>query len=184
MMRALVVFESIFGNTQEVAQAISVGLSMGGDVAVDITEVGIAPATLDPDIRLLVIGGPTQAFGMSRSSTRDDARLKAGAKVVSTGIGVREWIERLEIPPGVAAATFDTRINRPRVPGSAARGAHRRLDDLGLEMIAPAESFWVTGTSGPLAAGEIDRARAWGTRLGHLARAATGAKDGTTDGEA
>lgn len=177
-MRALVVFESIFGNTQEVAQAISVGLSMGGDIAVDIMEVGIAPETLGTDVGLLVIGGPTQAFGMSRSSTRDDARLKAGPKVVSAGIGVREWIERLAIPVGVAAATFDTRINKPRVPGSAAKGAHRRLDGRGLEMIAPAESFWVTGTSGPLEAGEIDRARSWGAELGRLARTTGRATDG------
>lgn len=170
-MRALVVFESMFGNTRDVAHAVADGLSTGAQV--DVMEVGTAPAQLDPDVALLVVGGPTQAFGMSRAGTRADAQKQSPQPVVSPGIGVREWLERLAAAPsGIAAATFDTRISSPRVPGSAARGAHKRLRHLGFVMVAPPEDFFVKGTGGPLEPGEIERAQAWGAELGRLAGAA------------
>ena len=66
----------------------------------------------------------------------------------------------------VAAHTsVDTRINSPKVPGSAARAARRRLARLEFEIVAPPESFFVTGREGPLAPGELDRARSWGRGL-------------------
>jgi|GEM_PF-6336579 len=58
-------------------------------------------------------------------------------------------------------ATFDTRVKERGVPGSAARGAARRLRRLGLSEATRPESFWVTDTRGPLVAGETDRAHAW-----------------------
>jgi len=166
-MRALVVFESMFGNTRDVAQGVADGLGTGAEV--DLMEVGTAPEQLDPGVGLLVVGGPTQAFGMSRPGTRADAEKGTVEPVVSAGIGVREWLERLRTAPtGIAAAAFDTRIGSPRVPGSAARGAHRRLRSLGFLMVAPAESFFVKGKTGPLEPGEIERARSWGEELGRL----------------
>lgn len=167
-MRAQVVFESMFGNTRDIAQAVADGLGADG-AQVDLLEVGTAPEVVDPDVGLLVVGGPTQAFGMSRPGTRADAAKQATQPLVSPGIGVREWLERLQPVPGVAAATFDTRIKGTRVPGSAARGAHKRLHRLGFPMVAPAETFFVTATRGPLEPGEIDRAHAWGAELGRLA---------------
>jgi hypothetical protein len=167
-MRALVIFESAFGNTREIAQAIADGLSTRSEV--DLVEVGEAPKTLDPDVGLVVLGGPTQAFGMSRPGTRADALRQAGRPDASAAVGVREWLDGLRTAPsGMSAATFDTRIGSPRVPGSAARGAHKRLRHLGLVMVAPAESFFVTGTSGPLEPGEAERAREWGVELARLA---------------
>jgi flavodoxin len=68
MMRALVVYESMFGNTQAIANAIVQGLS--GRMRVEALEVGVAPATIDDDVALLVVGGPTHAFGLSRPQTR------------------------------------------------------------------------------------------------------------------
>jgi hypothetical protein len=64
------------------------------------------------------------------------------------------------------AAAFDTRIARPRLPGSAAHAAEKRLRRLGFRIVAPAESFYVEGTLGPLQAGERERARRWGKTLG------------------
>jgi hypothetical protein len=61
---------------------------------------------------------------------------------------------------------FDTRIDKPRVPGSAAHGAEKRLRRLGFRVLVPAASFYVTDTSGPLVAGERERARRWGELLG------------------
>jgi hypothetical protein len=163
-MRALVVFESMFGNTQAIAEAIADGLS--GRLPVEVLEVGVGPATIDEDVALVVVGGPTHAFGMSRPQTRQDAARQAAAGLVSRGIGLREWLAALQGPAGIAAATFDTRISKPRVPGSAARAAEKRLRRLGFRIVAPAASFYVEGTSGPLQEGEKQRARRWGESVG------------------
>jgi hypothetical protein len=163
-MRALVVYESMFGNTRAVAGAIAEGLLE--HVRTDLVEVGAAPHEPDARVDLLVVGGPTHAFGMSRPNTRADAATKSDASLVSCGIGMREWIEQL--PPATqatAAATFDTRVLKPRVPGSAARAALKHLRKDGFRVAAPAVTFWVVGTTGPLVAGELDRARAWGDAL-------------------
>lgn len=90
MTRALVVFESMFGNTATIAQAIADGLSGGADV--DVVEVGVAPTVIADDVSPLVVGGPTHAFGMSRPSSRRSAAQQADHGVVSRGIGLREWL--------------------------------------------------------------------------------------------
>lgn len=162
-MRALVVFESMFGNTRSIAAAVAEGL--GSLLDVDLVEVGAAPTHLGEDVDLLVVGGPTHAFGMSRPSTREDAAGQATQPLVSRGIGLREWLADLEVGTGVAAATFDTRIDRPRVPGSAARAVAKRLRSRGLRMIAHPECFFVGHTAGPLLEGEEARARRWAEGL-------------------
>ncbi len=164
-MRALVVFKSMFGNTQTIAEAIADGLSASVDV--EVVEVGHAPTTIDDGVALLVIGGPTHAFGMSRPGTRRSAAEQAQRDVVSTGIGLREWLAGIEGgSSAVAAAAFDTRADKPRLPGSAARAAGNRLRRLGFATAAHAESFYVGGVDGPLIEGEIERARRWGARFG------------------
>ena len=86
---------------------------------------------------------------------------------MSAGDGLREWLGALTGGSrAVAAAAFDTRIDKPRIPGSAAHGAEKRLRRLGMRMLIPAASFYVTGTSGPLVDGERERARRWGELLG------------------
>jgi hypothetical protein len=163
MTRALVVFESMFGNTATIAQAVADGLRSTMDV--DVVEVGAAPESPPEDLDLLVVGGPTHAFGLTRPSTRQDATRQAGHAVVSGGIGLREWLDVLRPPDGLAAVAFDTRVRRPHLPGSAAHGADRRLRRLGVRTIMRPESFWVGGTPGPLLDGETERARTWGERV-------------------
>ena len=163
MMKAWVVYESMFGNTRDVATAVADG--MRGRVEVEQYEVGSAPP-LPESIDLLVVGGPTHAFGMSRAKTRADAAQRGGSAVLSTGPGIREWLDDLPHPRGLPRyATFDTRVDHPRVPGSAARKAAKRLARMGIREAAPPESFWVKGMEGPLAPHELDRARDWGRRL-------------------
>jgi hypothetical protein len=163
-MRALLVFESMFGNTQVIAKAVADGLS--SSMSIDLVEVGAAPTLIGDDIDLLVVGGPTHAFGMSRATTRQNAADQSEGSLVSRGIGLREWLGRIQAGSvRVGAAAFDTRINKP-LPGSAARGAEKRLRRLGFRVIAPAESFFVEGTKGPIVDGETERARRWGERLG------------------
>jgi hypothetical protein len=163
-MAALVVFESMFGNTRQIADAVTEGLS--GHLPVEQVEVGAAPAAIGRDVELLVMGGPTHAFGLTRPGTRQSAAQQAEDGLVSTGIGLREWLGTLaKGSSDVAVATFDTRISRPRLPGSAAAAAEKRLHRLGFRILARAESFFVEGTTGPLAPGERERARRWGEEL-------------------
>jgi hypothetical protein len=167
-MRALVVYESMFGNTQTIAEAVAGGLAR--QMRVDAVEVGGAPATLADDVTLLVVGGPTHAFSMSRPRTRQDAAAQAPGELVSTRTGLREWLATLRAPAGIAAAAFDTKVSKPHLPGSAARAAEKRLRRLGFRLAAPAESFYVGGTLGPLVDGEQDRAIRWGDQLGATTR--------------
>ncbi|MFF5290352.1 flavodoxin family protein [Paractinoplanes globisporus] len=158
-MKALIVYESMFGNTAEIARAVADGLA-------GTYEVTLADAASDPSpdgVDLLVVGGPTHAFGMSRPSSRAEAAKQGSAH---TGGGLREYLDASPALRGVAAATFDTRIDTRYPTGSAARKAQRRLRKLGCRLVAPAESFRVTGTEGPLLDGETDRARKWATTLG------------------
>jgi hypothetical protein len=164
-MRALVVFESMFGNTREIAKAVADGLS--SHLSVDVVEVGAASTVVGDDVGLLVVGGPTHAFGMSRPRTRQSAAEQAGDDLVSTGIGVREWLAADHGGSGpVAATAFDTRFRKPGLPGSAAKAAGKRLRRLGWRMIDRPASFYVAGTPGPLLPGERERARGWGEKLG------------------
>jgi hypothetical protein len=175
-MRAQVVYESMFGNTRKVAEAVAEGLS--SRLAVDVVEVGAAGAALD-DVDLVVVGGPTHAFGMTRPNTRHDARRqgeRGGHPVGPIEVGVREWLAGVRPGPGgTAAAAFDTRVGRPWMPGSAARAADKLLRRRGFRTVARPESFWVTDTFGPLRDGEVERARRWGEQL---AAAAAGAGQG------
>lgn len=164
-MYALVVYESMFGNTQVIAKAVAGGLSSGMDA--EFAEVGAAPKVIEGNVDLLVVGGPTHAFGMSRPRTRQTAAEQAEQGLVSTGIGLREWLDAVERgTESVAAAAFDTRIEKPHwLVGSAGRGVEKRLRRLGLRVVAPSESFYVAGTPGPLLDGEEERARRWGEEL-------------------
>ncbi|MEV6156776.1 flavodoxin domain-containing protein [Nonomuraea sp. NPDC052129] len=162
-MDALVVYESMYGNTKQIAEAVAEGLA--GRLRVRVVEVGSAPSRVGPEIGLIVAGGPTHAFSMSRASTRESA-AKAGKPLVSRGIGVREWLTTLRTPSAaLESAAFDTRIAKPRMPGSAARGIAKRLRRLGVRAVAPAHSFYVIGGEGPLVEGELERARQWGESL-------------------
>jgi hypothetical protein len=96
-MKTLIVYESMFGDTQLIADAIAAGLSANGAVdVVDVIEVGTAPTSIGVDVDLLIVGGPTHAFSMSRPSSREDASRQAGENaIISRGRGIREWLETL-----------------------------------------------------------------------------------------
>ena len=74
-MHALVVFESMYGNTRAIAEAIAAGLSTR--MSVEVKEVGVAPEMIGEDVALLVVGGPTHAHGMSKPETRHTAAERA-----------------------------------------------------------------------------------------------------------
>lgn len=174
MTAALVVYESMFGATRRAALAVAKGLEPYATVAV--TEVGEAPTTIPEEVRILVVGGPTHAFGMSRPTTRADAATRTTSALVSPGVGVREWLEALVPHPGLVGAAFGTRALRRGVPGSAARGIARRLRRHHVRVLAPAEDVYVDGVDGGLLDGEVDRVREWAARLGASFATSTGAR--------
>ncbi|MFI6774708.1 flavodoxin family protein [Nocardia sp. NPDC050412] len=165
-MRARVVYESMFGNTAAVARAIADGLRTYAEV--ELLCVAAAAEMSEPAIDLLVVGGPTHAFGLSRTRTRRDAAEQTDAPI-AVDIGIREWLDAaLPVPRGSRAAAFGTKAANPWwLPGSAARGAGKRLRRLGYELADDPVDFLVDGMQGPLAQGELERARTWGERLAH-----------------
>jgi hypothetical protein len=165
MGKALVIYESMFGNTHAVADAVAEGLRESLDV--EVLEVEEAPLEVGDDVDLVVVGGPTHAFSMSRPSTRHSAGEQGADPGAASHSGIREWISGVAAPKGLATAAFDTRIAKPHLPGSAAKSADRKLRRRGFTELAHPESFYVTDTSGGLVEGELERAKAWGVELTH-----------------
>lgn len=167
-MSTLVIHESMWGNTRQVAEAIAAQL--GDDVTV--VDVASAPSSLPPDVDLLVVGGPTHAFSMSRTSTRREAEDK-GAEPEDVASGIREWLGGLTAHDHLDVATFDTRIGSVRrLPGSAAKAAAKEVRRHHLGRLVDTQSFYVADMAGPLLDGELQRARAWGQSLVGLHAAA------------
>lgn len=169
-MRAIVVYESIYGNTRAVAGAIAAGLSEHADVVV--RRVAEADDKALDGVHLLVVGGPTHMHGLPTSLSRRMA-VKAAEEDGHAGVephasdepGIRAWLSALE-GAKLRAAAFDTRIDRsPALTGSAARGISGRLHHRGFTLAAEPESFFVEDSEGPLDEGELERARAWGASL-------------------
>ena len=163
-MRALVVFESMFGNTEKLARAI--GDELAPRYGVNVGNVDDAPELVE-DFDLVVVGAPTHIHGLSRPKSRLDASTRTESDLVTHGTGLREWLEGVSRGGNRAAAPRSARAcAKPRwMTGSAARRADRMLRRAGFERAAKPVDFFVTGTLGPLAAGELDRARAWAREL-------------------
>jgi hypothetical protein len=172
-MRALVVYESMYGNTHVVASNIADGLRATHEV----TLVPVAGATEDlvAGVDLLVVGGPTHMHGLSSPASRRMA-AQAAAKPASglsldpdaCGPGLRDWLKGLGGGPALAAA-FDTRLSGVSAfTGHAGRGIGRLLKRNDSRLIAVPESFLV-GPQNTLLDGEASRARRWGAALGVIA---------------
>jgi menaquinone-dependent protoporphyrinogen IX oxidase len=172
-MRALVVYESMYGNTHAIASNIADGLRS----AYEVTLVPVAAATADlvGQADLLVVGGPTHMHGLSTSSSRQLA-VKTAAKSAgepaldpdAPGPGLRGWLGDLAGRQALAAA-FDTRlVGIPVFTGRASRSVSRLLKRHGYYLVMPAESFLI-GQQNVLVDGETSRARRWGAALGAAA---------------
>ena len=133
-MKALVVYDSTYGHTEKIAQAI--GEAIGGQVL----RVGhVNPAELK-GFDLLIVGSPTHG-GFPTPGI--DGLLKASP-----------------VLEGVNVAAFDTRTKRT-IFGYAAPRIARRLEKSGGHLLAPPEGFFVLGMEGPLKDGELERAAGW-----------------------
>jgi hypothetical protein len=164
-MKVLVVYESMYGNTHTIAEAIGRGCGDGDDV--QVVPVGDATPERLQAADVVLVGGPTHLHGESWSMTRAGARSAAAKDEDleldpdAEGPGLRTWFHGLGTVDGVRAAAFDTRVDaNPTVTGRASKGIARKLRHHGFDLIAEPESFLVTGDS-VLMEGEDERAEAW-----------------------
>ncbi|MEV7182085.1 flavodoxin domain-containing protein [Kitasatospora sp. NPDC093679] len=176
-MRAVIVYESVYGNTREVAEAVADGVHTAQPEAV----VRCLPAAeAGPEVTrsadLLVVGGPTHMHGMTSALSRrmavaaekkkdPDGAAERTAAAGGNGPGLRGWFHSLpEGGPGVRAAAFDTRADI-KASGGAAHGIARRLSHHHYDLVARPEGFVVEDSEGPMRTGELERAKAWGATL-------------------
>jgi len=168
-MRVVVVYESMYGNTHAIAEAIRHGIGPAHSVAV--VPVEDADEDLVEGADLVVVGGPTHAHGMSRETTRRaaaDAADKKDSTVTldpsAEGAGLRDWFTALGRVNAEGAA-FDTRLDAPAVlTGRASKRIGRQLRKHGFDLVADPESFLVTKEN-RLEPGEEARAGEWGQNL-------------------
>lgn len=187
-MDVTVVYESMFGMTHDVADAVAAGVAEARPDA-RVTCLRVADATPDrlgtPDV--LIVGGPTHMRGMSSTMTRkmavsieskaDRGEGRHQGHGLEPGIedpGLRNWFHELsKAGKGHRAAAFDTRGDYGPMVGGAARGIARRLERHGYELVAEPEGFIVEGDDGQLRPGELERAHAWAAEVTRRAAEAT-----------
>jgi len=160
-MKAVVVYESLWGNTAAIAQSIAAGL---GPEAVALTTDAASPEIV-ANAELIVAGAPVLGFSLASDAMRDSvARTEADAPTPPdlAHPSMRTWLESLPRGNGKAAA-FETRIWWS--PRGATGDIERRLDEAGYTRVARAQKFVVKDKYGPLREGELVRARRWGEEL-------------------
>ncbi len=156
-MKAIVAYDSAYGNTEQIARAI--GSALGPEQEVETLRVGdVTPQKLE-GISVLVVGSPTQKFSPTAAT---NALLK---RIPNDGL------------KGVRVAAFDTRFTEAeiervkilaffvRIFGYAAEPIADKLRKKGGELAIPPEGFYVGGTEGPLLDGELERAAAWAKQI-------------------
>ncbi len=169
-MKAVVIYESMYGNTHLIADAIAEGFRTHGEAVV--LPVGEAEPEIVGRADVVVVGGPTHAHGMSHVATRKgaaDAAAKPDSEFVlepdAENEGLREWFDRLGEVPSNAAA-FDTRFDMPAaITGRASKGIAKNLRRHGARLICEPESFFVKKDN-HLEPNEKARGREWGAQLG------------------
>ncbi len=181
-MDVAIVYESMFGNSHAIAEAIAEGIQES-DPQAKVTVLRVIEAGMDRIARadLLIVGGPTHMRGMSTELTRRKGLEEAASvrgwgpgrasEEPAAGPGVREWLEKMPLArKGKLAAAFDTRDGY-RLAGGAAHHIARWLQFNGYDLVAPPEGFIVWGTEGPLRHGEREKAKVWGARVVRSAHA-------------
>lgn len=159
-MKAVVVYESHWGNTEAVARAIAEGI--GPDARAMHTDEAIGPAVAGAD--LIVAGAPVMAFSLPREGMRSQIAGDVKAPIppdVSHPL-MRSWLDALPAGDGWGAA-FETRIWWS--PRGATGTIEGKLKRAGYPRLAKSERFIVGGAYGPLRDGELERARQWGASL-------------------
>ena len=166
-MKAIVVFESLWGNTAAVARAIAAGIGPNARALSTAEAVPAVVAAAD----LIVAGAPLFAFRLPTDDIRATIRKKANSFAAPPDLShpaLRIWLETLPTGRGRGAA-FETRMWFS--PGGATGSILKGLKQAGYAPLARGKRFGVAGMTGPLKRGELERARAWGERLARAAEA-------------
>jgi flavodoxin len=153
-MKALVVYDSVFGNTERIARAI--GNALGGPEDVETLSVSNVKPEQLTGLRLLIVGSPTRGF---RPTPATSNLLKHIPKNGLKGVKVAAFDTRLTVE-AIESSVFILHI-LVNIFGYAARPIADRLEKKGGELVVPPEGFFVRGTEGPLMEGELERAAGW-----------------------
>ena len=151
-MKTLVIYDSVFGNTEKVAQSVAAALQT---TALPVSQV-TAEQVREQDV--LVVGSPTRGFRPTE--------------------GISKFIEALPKNhlANVRVAAFDTRIVLETINskalrflvdkgGYAASTIAKMLQNKGGKLVLAPEGFFVTGEQGPLKDGELQRATEWASNF-------------------
>jgi flavodoxin I len=140
-MKALIVYDSVYGNTEKIARAIAEAITSAAEVKV-LRASEANPSEL-ASIDILIVGSPTH-----------------GGRPTPP---VQDFLNKVTKLQGINVAAFDTRSQSKlaKVFGNAAGRIARNLGKKGGNLIASPEGFLVTGTKGPLKEGELERAAGW-----------------------
>lgn len=159
-MRAIVVYESFWGNTASVARAIAEGL--GPEARAMNTDEAVAQRAESAD--LLVVGAPVIAFSLPREGTRKQVAgdTKAPTPPDVSHQLLASWLDALPGGRGWGAA-FETRIWWS--PRGATGTIESKLKRAGYRTLTKSQRFIVSGPYGPMRDGELERAREWGAAL-------------------
>jgi flavodoxin I len=146
-VKAVIVYDSVYGNTEKIARAIAEAITPSGEVKV--LRSGEANPSELASINLLIVGSPTHG-GRPTPAVQDFLNKLTQSSLKDINV-----------------AAFDTRTPSKfvRVFGNAAGRIAGRLTKKGGVLIASPEGFFVTGTKGPLKEGELERAAGWAKRI-------------------
>jgi hypothetical protein len=165
-VKAVVVYESLWGNTAAIAKAIAEGI--GPEARALTTDEANHAALAGAD--LIVAGAPVLGFSLASEDMRKNVKANPGGNPPAppdiSHPALRTWLESIPSGRGRSAA-FETRIWWS--PGGATGPIEKGLASAGYSPLAKRERFIVTGRFGPLRQGEVERARAWGEALGKAA---------------
>jgi len=151
-MKVLIVYDSVFGNTEQIAHAISDSLGSKENVeTLRVNDVKIEKIT---GLDLLIVGSPTRGFRPTKAITNFLKRISANGL---NGVKVAAFDTRLLL------SSIDSSVLRfiVKTGGYAAKSIANRLKKNGGNLTVPPEGFLVTGEEGPLQEGELERAADW-----------------------
>jgi hypothetical protein len=173
-MKAIVVYESHWGNTEAVARAVAAGFGAGAEALT--TDEASASAIAEAD--LVVAGAPLIAFGLPSDRTRAGVVAESGKAPTPPDLShplMSAWLDGLPRGRG-RSASFETRMRWS--PGGATGAIDRGLAEAGYRSVGKGRRFLVTGKYGPLRDGESEKARRWGAELADAIRT-----ESATDGD-
>ena len=155
-MKVLIVYDSVFGNTEKVARAI--GAALGANGQVDTLPVSQVTVDKMHGLHLLIVGSPTRSFRPTPAVSQFLKALPnnhlAGIQVAT--VDTRIWLNTID------SSVFRFVVNKG---GYAANTIATALKKKGGNLLTPPEGFLVTGEQGPLKEGELERAAEWAGQI-------------------